>query len=504
MADAISPIKMVGAPGTLPPELQARAAQVAMQQQIAQAMLAQSMGMEAPVIQGPAGNPFARSVVNLAPLGKMAQSVMGYNKEAQAADDQAMIAAMGEQIRHADQASAFAPTQVSAPMGPPTPDTGEMQPGLYQPKSGMQIAQALLNSSHPANQQLGQEFLANQFGISKAMLATPEVMASLIGRGNIRPESIPGALTTDPLSGGQVVGKPENLRVMPSPEKKGPTEQTYTFNKQTNQFEATGGGGGAPEVRTPEEMKGKEALTSYFVDPEKGVLPQGYEAVRDFQKLAPTIGTMLKLTETAGMGYKADWITEARQLAKRLGISDDNVGQIRDLQTLIKYAIVPATEGAKGLTSRPSQFEFIQFLKAAAADPNVDPATARNVFRSFLVNGLNEANTHEQNLARAGGVKSVSDQVPTYSIKGLDKLYEDVSEEVQRSTGRPLNFRRNNAGVYHDEDVLRPDTIGAPPKVNPVVPPKAAPKTEPLPKGAVKGTIKQGGGVIDFKDMLGQ
>jgi hypothetical protein len=226
--------------------------------------------------------------------------------------------------------------------------------------------------------------------------------------------------------------------------------------------------------RKPEDIKAAEAAVTHWLDPREGVLPEGFGKVRAFQFMAPVIGNMLKLTEGVTTGsVSAQWIQDARSLAAQAGlVSPETVNKIVDFQTMMKYALVPAIQTARSLTSRPSQMEFMKTLEAAAADPTIRPEAARNIFRNFLVTGLNETSGHIKNLNQAGQNSSVAPHVGQYAFpeyaKGVPLTPEDIQKnpnypqptgeekilaQIGAQTHQNLNFTKSPEGVWHDEGV---------------------------------------------------
>jgi hypothetical protein len=230
-------------------------------------------------------------------------------------------------------------------------------------------------------------------------------------------------------------------------------------------------------VQVP-KTAGNEAQNKVVEDfiGEKGVLPEGKAVVQQFQRMLPTLLNMVDLAKSSTMGAGAEWINQARKAAKTLGASDDEAGKITNLETLMKYALGPATQGTRALTSRPSQFEFVKNLEAAAAAPAVDARTAENVFRNMIVGGMNDTNQHGKTLKQASENPAIGEKAAMYAVPGMEDwtpgsaqikggMPADIPAEaklLQRNMdGKKwgLNFEQDpNSGVWHDRGVTQGPT----------------------------------------------
>jgi hypothetical protein len=361
-------------------------------------------------------------------------------------------------------------------------------------------------------------------------MATPEVIAAAT-RAGIDPASIPGAMGTGALTGVPTITHPEKLKMLGETKTVGPTETPVVVNRQDKTVTvpptvgapgtapgapppAAGGAGGpaaAPTPpafgRSPESVEaGKTAAKStvdYWLDPKEGQLPTIYAEARNFQNQVPVIAEMAKLTENAPMGFQGDNLTKARQLAVRLGLSDDKANQITDLQTLMKLAMVPAIAQARTLTTRPSQMEFLKTLEANAADPNIDPRTAQNVIKGFMTYGLNTLNEHSNLMAKAAQAgPEVASRLSSFTIPGSGGAVKPIPTEgfdgKQLSPDMPVgstsapeeralaqfmniyggstNFQKDSSGAWYTPDILTHKT-SIPPRAG--TPTAAPPATSP-------------------------
>jgi hypothetical protein len=327
-------------------------------------------------------------------------------------------------------------------------------------------------SSHPSNQALAQSLLEHQFTNEEKQMMTPEAYSSLSSArgGNISPEAINRMIYRQPVTGAPAMrmgnttasGAPVNVvNAAGQPVIGQPGGLTSADKQQPRIIENPDGSTTAiPPSGTPVNLKnptseGAETAVKNLSE----TLEEGRGRTRAFQSVAPIVTTMMKLAdiEKNNLGWGAAQITEARQLAKRLGVSDDKANDISNIQTLMKYALTPAIETARSLTTRPSQMEFMKTLEASAADPKVDARAALNIFRGFLVNGLNATETHNKNLGIAEGMPSMKANVPVYKVPEMgdeDKLAESVLGRLGEKGAPSFHFERDKNGVWYDKGVV--------------------------------------------------
>jgi len=233
-----------------------------------------------------------------------------------------------------------------------------------------------------------------------------------LGALRMKPQETPlqagGALiSTDPnalVAGG--AGASQTLVPHPQPQLIMPGEPIPGQPGKTNQ---TGGPiaieptGAIHAVETP-ATKSMETTTAGLNEE----LSAGKQKAVQFQNIAPRIVQMIELTQKGlDQGFGGTWITDARRLAVQLGVSQDDKEKISNIQTLMKFALPAAVKQTHSLSSRPSQLEFIGISKAAAADQATDPRAALNVYRAYLIDGMNDIQQHEANIDRASSLETI-------------------------------------------------------------------------------------------------
>src|SRR3982751_5214527 len=171
----------------LPPDLATQQMQLQVQQQIAEALMAQGMADVPSVTHGPAGNPFARDTGNWGGiLSKLANAVGGRSELARIGPLQRDIAAHAEQIRKQDMAGVMQDITGGTTPGPYEGGSIEKKPNIVAA-----IARALA-SSHPAVQSEGQEM---QKAWIEGQLKGTVTPADVAGLGRTQsPESIANSI----------------------------------------------------------------------------------------------------------------------------------------------------------------------------------------------------------------------------------------------------------------------------------------------------------------------
>jgi hypothetical protein len=359
----------------------------------------------------------------------------------------------------------------------PISDEGPNPPVLHEPdinEARAGLFKASMSQVGPVAD-IAKAILASQMAAQSKQTLSASDLASMIGRGNVRPSTLGGAITYG-MWGPQItnpgaVGLTPNVHegpggvVVVTPRDQ-PPEKTKASDAGTVQAtpqeivppNTPKNPTASPVVNTPEGVP--KVLPGYNESPEAKniaatneegtkILTEGRQKATEFQKMAPVISQMVDLVDNARLGGPtAAWVTKAQQFAKSIGVSNDDAGHIRDQQTLMKYATPAAYSMAHNLTSRPAVVEVLGSLAASAADPSVDPETAKNVYRGFMVKGLNDLEQHNQAIEKFGALPEFGKT--RASVYGLNSTPEQILARALQGSRNMYNFNRDEGGVWKD------------------------------------------------------
>jgi hypothetical protein len=482
-------------PGTgLPPELATRQMQLQVQQQIAEALLAQGMGNVPSTTAGPSGNPYARDTVNIGGiLNKYIDTQAGREGLSRIGPQQAAIAAASEAMRKQDMAGVMQDI-----MGGPTPGPYEGGSIDKKPDIVAAIRRALL-SSHPAVQAQGDELQKALIAAQMKGLATPEI-ASAASR-NITAESLAGSLT--PQTGGYPLGNtfdlnkwvmkgipvegpagargvqypaagvpvtpagvlqppkqpialagspgvspstaaiidgatapggaaPPSATVAPTPATPPPASSAVPANPST--ADATWEATGVPKVLDTPANKMVTDVAKGKIDE----LEKGKAASQAFVENQPKLTAMLSLIPNADLRWGGEQITQIRQALISAGFSTDEANKVKDTQTLMKLALPQAAEAARAFNSRATQLEFQKFSDAAAANQNISPGAAKNIIMQAILDGVNANKQHEINISQYGELPVIGkEQAGVHRVTNfpsIDEILQGIDKASPGST----------------------------------------------------------------------
>lgn len=475
-------VNLMGANPAQPFDLQTQQAQLAQMAQIAQALIADGLKDQPATVHTGGGNPFARDVVNLAPLGNIAESYFGNKRLSEIQGKQGEVAGKFNEQYQTDVGrvmEALLPHMAENPMGPP--DAAGSTGDMAVPGDIGGALRAGFSSTHPAVQAISASLMKGLVDAQAKMLLTPEAVAGQSR--NLTPQSITQS-TTRGLLGLPVQTNTGALEMKPVVGQEAPASRTVVTNingggMQQNTGEpnivpprpivppdtpgnptglpvtadAAGDVKVVPGAAEAPQVKAQTEIAKGWIEK----LQQGQHAVQSFAKTAPALTQMINLAQNAQTGITANWVTDARRVAKSLGVNEDDAGKIVDTQTLIKYAMPQATEAGKEFNSRVTQMEFTNFMKTFGADPTTDLRTMVNIFKKSLVNGLNEAEVHNHNVETAGGLPQFGAKQAESYLVNLPKP-EDLLNAIKGS----VDFSRSPLGVWQDAGLGSPESHAAP------------------------------------------
>lgn len=464
-------INLVGPAQGQPLDIQTAQLKIAQQQALAQALTEQGLTPGDPTIHTGGSNPFARDVVNFgSPLGKLAQAYFGSKGLDEAHDAQQGLAQDYNKRNHEEVAALIDSMQMRDIPAVPSDE------GPNPPTQGSNIDAGLvraISSGMPGPVKIAEDILSKRTKAMESQVVSGDSIASMLSRGQIEPKSITEAMRQGPmgqvldaskvrvnplqhvLPGGVVVAGGRNDALAPGLMRLG---QERPEPQPITQAGAAGGLAGAPttvsEAGVPEVLKGFNETPMAKVQGDVGKdtteeLKKGYEAAQNFQRSAPAMVQMIELTRNADLGGAgAPLLTKARQLAVQLGVSHDDAGKIVDTQSLLKMTLPRVIESVHSVSARPSQLEFTGIQNQLAGNQEVDPRAAENVFKSYLTEGLNRLENHNQNIERAGKMGFVTPELAsTYQAPS------DADHILHNSfQGRkvPFSFARDQAGTWTD------------------------------------------------------
>lgn len=496
----INDVSLLGPNQSLPADIQARMAKAALNQKIAEALIAQSMSSDPSVIHTGGNNPFARDVANFgSPLGKIAQSYFGKQNLSESQDAQMQLAAIGQQRaqqEHGDVSSLSMPhSQIADAANSNDPKTAAIAAALQSVSGGLPVpgattvpgdalaaANQAYGSTTPAVQARGPMLTEAIVKGLQANAVTPESSGRLLN--NVAVPSFARSLNSNNMLH-LPQADPNQWEPKPVVSLKGPDQ---TVEVTTGASAAAGGGGAADHVTNPTtaapkpgfkahddanpydlifDTKGKPeiAKTPYNDMLNKGAietadkkveqLSSSQAKIQDFNNTAPAAVSVLKLLESARTGTKAsEFANEAQKVLMSLGFSKDETGKVNSAETLIKFLTTQGTAATHAVSSRPSQLEFLNLMASAGASFGTDPRTVVNVVHKYLLDGLNFSKTHEENIATNTPVlgKEVAN---SYAAK------TDFEKDLQplllaAGIGSQIKFGVGANGKWRDEGLATP------------------------------------------------
>jgi hypothetical protein len=484
-------ITLTGPNPAQPFDIQTQQAQLAQAQQIALAMIQQGLEPGSPVIHTGGNNPFARDVVNLAPLGKIGETILAKHNLGTINQQQQDLANQVIARRQEGLKQAFGPEM---PNGSPTV-MGTQQPGI------LQSAKLLLASPDPNLQQLGGNMMAMVAKGEESRQATPQAVADFVGRGRIDPASLHLSTT--------LFGFPSFSQQDYNNMKRLPDLVTQTPGQQTSTVPLGGANAGTP----PQVVVAPHAALPATLTPPGGAMPGGgtnpqpvtmqtsalsgetspvagpattavalkldnaqkeanlnFNQVQGFQENLPRYLQMAQIVNAArqkgNFGAFGNEVNFLRKLSVQLGVSQDTANKVTDFETFNKYAVPEAASNAReGVGSRVAVVEFQSFLNSLGAGGSTDPRAMMNIIQQKLLEGINN-NVNQQriynpNLAAQGGD-------PTGMVSSLDPFEHVVKPLVQMGI-KPAwtigadSLWRNNVGSQTTPGVSLMPQQGQPP-----------------------------------------
>ena len=469
-----APITLTGPNPAQPFDIQTQQAQLAQQQALAYAMLQQYMSPTAPTIHTGGGNPFARDVVNLAPVGNVIASALTGKRVSGLNQQQQELANQYMQRRLDELNTAFSPQM---PSGAPSV-MGTQQPPM------LDIATRLIRSQVPQNAQLGATILSQIAKGEEARQFTPATGASYV-RAGVDPSSL--HFTQGVFGFPQQTQADVNaMRVLPKPTDVPATNTLYAFQPQNPSATAPiaqptappatvtppGGAlpGGSPnpnpvamqtEPRTGEHvpipgpvLAGSEKGAELSATGANEGADMSWLRSSTFAQEIPTDIMMAKIAQGAvkyggNFGGHGEIINDIRKLFAQVGLNPDKANNITNYELFRKMAVPAVTSHMRqDLGARISNIEFTTQLEALGAGGNTDPRALLDLTTQRLMNGANMINAHNTMfLPRL--VRTNPELAKQYELQNID-IGRDVIKPLQEA-GIQTNWKKLDNGNYIDQ-----------------------------------------------------
>jgi hypothetical protein len=411
MAANYTPVSLMGPVAGQPVDYATQQAQLQNAMQIAMSLIGKSQATPEPTINPSPGNPYARVVPNIG--GMISQIASGVAGQSQLADVNAkqqdlankimqnriegyrgLSAPVQEGVKSFDIPSPLltpeTQDQIAATGGTLTDAHTLQTPGYQRPPTMDEMRTRAWTSTDPLIQAIGGTILARQGDLAGKMAQTPEATAAMVKAG-ILPQSI--AASIKPNSWGFPQVDPAGLRLTGKEYTKTPDQEVGTIDLNP---------GGGPTVKVPADptYKINQEQATEALKPEGPLAAGRATAIANINTL-PVLGQMLNMVEKANTGGTfADALTEMRQVAKALNISDQiQWDKITDLQTLDAFGVMPAINVAKKLNStRATQQEFNTAQRAVGTSSKLQPESAVRVLNEQVANTLNNIEEYKASL----------------------------------------------------------------------------------------------------------
>lgn len=481
----ITNVNLMGPNPGQPMDIQTQQAQLAQAQKIAEALIAQGLTQESPIIHTGGGNPFARDVANWSgPLGKALQTMAGVRRQRELNEQQLGLAnEFNDRTKQGIFDFLRTSSGSSEEMAGPPMEGHEMPPRVTPGDPIAAFANAMGSGLGPV-QDIAKALLGANVAIAGKQPSLAEIKSGLIGHG-AAPSSVDKAVRYAPGMFGlpipNVSGSDLVLQTKPVDAKPGNT--VYGMNPDP------GVGGTQPIVTAPIPQAGplmpptgpgeppmqadKEGIfkvpsgwsdspaAKSATDEAKDwgdKLTAGRNRAQSFAKSIPAIKDLINLTENVDAGAFAKQINDVRKALIRLGVTEDTAGKVVDLETMVKYAMPEAVAEGRGMSARITQMEFFKFLENYGVDPTADRRSLQNIFKKSLVNGLNDVKSFGDDIEAAKG-SAFGKRSENYRVK------LPPPEEIFQGIKPGFSFRQDKTtGVWDAADVGQPSTHTQTPK----------------------------------------
>lgn len=467
-------INLMGPNPAQPFDLQTQQAQLAIQQQIAQAMIQQGMTSPEAVVHTGGNNPYARDIPNFAGItGQLANAMMGPKMLENVSGKQQGLAQEMNRRYQEDIAGVMGNFQPHAQEEPGPPSPGGEPAYSMQPGGGLLGAiTSAAKSSDPRIQAMAQALLKNATDLEAKQAWTPGDQTAYMRAGG-NPSNIPAMLKRGQFTGQQILAAPEAAQRV-YVEKTSPLETVSTATVGADGTKGVpstvttpaaaprppvppGAAGAASTIaptaynekgdpkilETPESKASEEATKAAQKE-----IDEKLPAVQAFQLHAPRlvqVADIIKLVNVGALGPAKQLMT---RFAADFGWDPDTIGKINKTQTAQAMLVPTAAHMAKEINaSKATQQEFNKMLDTIGAGKDVDPRHMEDMIGNAIADGLsNTAQFNRDVLGRASktamGPEGAQKYFAEINFKGPDNPAIDLQGTGQAWVNRGVTTSR--------------------------------------------------------------
>ncbi len=479
----VSNVNLVANPQPQSVDYQAQLLQQAQAAELAKALIASGMSPESPIIHTGGSNPFARDVVNLAPLGKMAQAYFcgKMRNEANSSTQEIANAMLQRQMSEGQvigdaltsggpNAAVDAYRRTLTATSPRAQATGDaiikaiVESSLKQTPTGGDILGSGANlkpDSVAASIRTGPMGLGIQ--VDPSQLQLKDVINELrpgneLTRTNVNdniPSSqgvrVPGSV----IQGGFRTGPPavprgETVAVARNTPAPGPILMPNTPGNPTSGVMTRSTITGQPSVLA--EAPETEVATSEAKGHQK-YLQETADMLREHAGDISKIPQIVALASRAQLGITAPIRDAIRRLALDMGVTEDQLARIPATQSLSALMLPFTTEKSRALNPRAAQQVIQMMSEATASNKDVDPRHVVDIAGNLLTDYLNNVKTFNERT------------IPAYSKgalgSGADKYKVDFDPaKMGLPADSPIRLEQTPGGYWINKGLSEPRGVG--------------------------------------------
>lgn len=476
----IANVNLMGPNPGQPFDIQTQQAQLARAQAIAQALIAQGLTPESPIIHTGGGNPFARDVANWAgPLSKALLTAAGTHRQGQLNDqEQGLAQDYNSRVKSGiEDYLTTSSDHMGEAAGPPVP--GEGPPEMAMAGDPVKALANAMGSGLSPVQDLAKALLAAQVNIAGKSMTTPDNIAHLVSAG-VDPASVPGATTagrgplgmnipmldykklfmqskfveprggvvaeanpgaTQPPAGPSRINPPQVMTpvgpVVSADDPNNPIPGLPTQKGVTGAVEVPKGAEHAPSILAAREQ----------IKASQEEIGERLPALIAAKKAAPQLVQIAEIVHRANMGQLGEAKNLMKAYATALGLTNDEIGSVNSTQTIQALLMPRAAQAAKEVNStRATQFEFMKGLESVGAGKNIDPRHTIDMVGKALADAMSDSAVfHNEVLPRAKAA----------GVPGVEKYYTELGFEIPK--GLPIHLEPGpNHNTFVNKGITEP------------------------------------------------
>lgn len=489
MADLVKQVSLTAPPSGIPLDLQSRAAQLAIAQQLATELLQQGAITGPPAIHTGGQNPFARDIPNiLSPLMQVINAYAGRSGMDRASEGLGQLNQLAAARRIAAMQNMSRPITLpgEAPPdvyggGPPTPDMQRSPTGIEMAQRGLQDPNAMLD---PQTQALVSSLMEHQYGIAEKFGMTPANVGEMLSTrgGNVTPPALAASLQKDPFTGVSFLnagtlasnGPSQQPKYMPSqpgeilnpvPQVGAVPAPAITNTPPTRPIIPPGEPGNPTDLPLTSNVKGEpEVLRGIEASPRLATAKAGgienmqelnvtRKDLIEHQQLMSKIPQIVSLAQRALRGITGELRQDILRLAVDMGLSEDTVANIPASQTLMALMMPFTTEKSRALNPRAAAQVIEMTQEATAGGHTVDPRHVVDIAGNLVTEYANN-------------VRNFNEKTIPYLATGPvgQRAYEAKVQWDPSKIGlppdSPIRIKQSPNGDYINEGLAQPRPIG--------------------------------------------